>query len=96
MDLQANLEQMKNEARDINSAAKEYEDAVTQLYAVVDNLSTSWQGVDNKTFVDKINSYKNEIQTLGQIVNNYAIFLDGAAGSLDELQGDVSSAAGKL
>ncbi len=96
MDLQADLGQMKQDAREISNAAKEYEDAVTQLYNIVDNLSSSWQGVDNIAFVNTVNNYKKEIQTLGQVVNNYAIFLDGASNSLDDLQGDVGSAATKL
>ena len=70
MDLQADLGQMKQDAREISNAAKEYEDAVTQLYNIVDNLSSSWQGVDNIAFVNTVNNYKKEIQTLGQVVNN--------------------------
>jgi uncharacterized protein YukE len=96
MNLQANLGNMNYEAKEIHDAAVEYNNAVEDLYKIVDNLSSSWQGTDNITFANKINDYKEEIIALGNVVNNYAIFLNKSSGSLDELQGDISSAAGKL
>lgn len=96
MNLQANLGQMNYDAKEINDAAIEYNNAVTELYKIVDNLTTSWQGTDNVAFANKINSYKAEILTLGKVVNNYAIFLNESSGSLSDLQSDITSAAGRL
>lgn len=96
MNLQANLGQMNYDAKEIQDAAIEYNNAVTELYKIVDNLTTSWQGTDNVAFANKINSYKEEIVALGQVVNNYALFLNRSSGSLNDLQSDISSAAGRL
>lgn len=96
MNLQANLGQMSYEAKEIQDAAVEYNNAVNELYKIVDNLSSSWQGTDNVAFANQVNSYKQEIVALGNVVNNYALFLNKTSGSLNDLQGDISSAAGKL
>ena len=42
MNLQANLGQMNYDAKEIQDAAIEYNNAVTELYKIVDNLTTSW------------------------------------------------------
>lgn len=96
MNLQANLTQMSTDAKAINNAASEYQAAVSELYKTVDNLTTAWQGTDNVSYANKVNSYKDEIQALGQIVNNYAVFLNRAAASLQELQGEIASSASRL
>jgi uncharacterized protein YukE len=96
MNLQANLGQMNYDAKDIQDAAIEYNNAVNELYKIVDNLTTSWQGTDNVAFANKVNGYKEEIIALGKVVENYAIFLNRSSGSLNDLQTDISSAAGKL
>ena len=96
MNLQANLGQMSYEAKEIQDAAVEYNNAVNELYKIVDNLSSSWQGTDNVAFANKVNGYKEEIIALGKVVENYAIFLNRSSGSLNDLQTDISSAAGKL
>lgn len=96
MNLQANLGQMNYDAKEIQDAAIEYNNAVIELYKIVDNLTTSWQGADNVAFANTVNGYKEEIVALGKIVNNYALFLNQSSTSLNDLQGDISSAAGKL
>ena len=96
MNLQANLQQMNTDAKDISSAAADYLASVKTLYGAVEELSNSWKGTDNTEYANKVNSYKDEIDALGKIVNNYATFLNRAAASLQELQGEISSAAGRL
>lgn len=96
MNLQANLQQMSTDARDISSSASEYQNSVKTLYTAVEELTNSWQGTDNAQYANKVNSYRDEIEALGQIVNNYAVFLNRAAASLEELQGEITSAAGRL
>jgi nucleoside-diphosphate-sugar epimerase len=63
---------------------------------VVDNLSNDWKGVDNVSFAEKVNSYKNDILALGTAVENYAKFLEVSARTLEETQNDISAAATKL
>ena len=96
MALSASYEEIKSSATSIRSSSEEYKTSVNAIYAVVDNLSNDWKGVDNVSFVEKVNSYKNDILALGTAVENYAKFLEVSARTLEETQNDISAAATKL
>ena len=94
--LEADYEEMDAEASNINKAAQEYINAVEELYTIVDNLREVWEGTDNTVYTETVNSYKSDIQNLGTAVNNYARFLNKAAGTISETQNTVKSGAAGL
>ena len=96
MALVASYEEIKSAANSIKTSAEDYKSGVDAIYTVVDNLSNDWKGVDNVSFAEKVNSYKNDILALGSAVANYAKFLDVSVKTLEETQNEISSAATKL
>ena len=92
----ADYAEMKSSAVTIAKSASEYKDNVSSLYDLVDSLAEIWEGEDNLAFVEKANSYKNTLLSLGDVVNNYSIFLNKAVDVISETQDNNTAAAKRL
>lgn len=82
----ANYETMQTIARETHEAAKRYVDSIDAIYKLVDRTSEIWEGTDNYQFIDSALEYKETMNKLGQVINNYAVFLDKAAVSTARTQ----------
>ena len=94
--IRASYDEMHSAAGEISNAGKEYIADVNSLYQVVDNLVQNWKGSDNLKYASTVNSYKELLKSLGEVVISYAQFLDMAARKIQATQDDVASAAGRL
>jgi len=94
--IKASYEEMNAAANEITGAANKYQANVDALYNTVSNLETSWKGPDNLTYVETVNSYKENLKALGDVINNYSIFLNKSADYLRETQDEVQSDSGRL
>ena len=94
--IKASYEEMQSQANEISKAAEEYTTNVDSLYAIVDNLSDNWKGTDNISFANTVNGYKNDLKSLGDVVNSYAEFLSKAASTISMTQDEISGAASRL
>ena len=94
--MEANYLEMQASAKKIEESAKNYINNINDLYKVIDELSTAWEGVDNASFVNKTGEYQMNLLKLGEVVNNYALFLDKTAIELANTQNDIASSASRL
>ena len=94
--IKATYEEIHESASRISQASGDYITSVNDLYERIDGLANSWKGADNLSFVNTVNGYKNDIKTLGDIVNDYAIFLNKSADAINDAQENVANLATKL
>ena len=94
--IRATYDEMRQAANEVTRYAAEYKDNVSGLYTIVDNLVEVWKGADNIKFGETANSYKDDLISLGDVVTDYANFLEKSANLINEAQDDVSAAAGRL
>lgn len=80
----------------VKTEAGNYASEVKKLYTTVEALSNSWSGADNQEFVKKVEGYKETIEALGKVVENYGIFLTETATNMEKVQSEIKTAASKL
>ena len=83
-------------ANELIQAGEGYIENVKVLYQIIDNLEENWKGEDNQNYVTTVNSYKDDIMTLGTVVKQYGMFLEGSKNIISETQDDITSRAGRL
>lgn len=84
---------LETAATNIENAAKDYESLYNSLYGKTDALASTWQGEDNKAFVNRIADFKPDLQKMKQLMDSYADFLRKAAKSYRDTQDAVTSQA---
>ncbi|MBQ8891500.1 MAG: WXG100 family type VII secretion target [Bacilli bacterium] len=94
--IKANYAEMQSAATEISKAAEEYKTNVEGVYQIVDSLVNHWKGADNVKFANTVNDYKNDLTSLGDVVNSYGEFLNKSAQIISSTQDEISSAAGRL
>lgn len=94
--IRASYAEMKNDAHEITNASEGYTQNVEKVYQEVDRLAENWKGVDNQQYVSKVNSYKEDMLSLGIAVDGYAKFLTRSANMLNDTQDSVADMAGRL
>ena len=96
MKLKASPEEIRTAGKNLVGNADNYLNCVKSLYQTVEELSKSWQGEDNIKFANTVNSYKENINALGQVIGNYGVFLQETANSLEKLQAEIAQHASNL
>ena len=96
MVLKASPEEIRTAGKNLVGNADNYLTCVKSLYQTVEELSNSWQGEDNVKFANTVNSYKENINALGQVIGNYGVFLQETANSLEKLQAEIAQQASNL
>ena len=94
--IKASYGEMKTNANAISKAANDYKTNVGKLYQEVDELVDAWKGADNQEYATKVNSYKQDMESLGVAVDGYAKFLEKAADALNATQDEIKNMAGRL
>lgn len=87
--MKAEYEEMNQQALAIDNAIQNYNNSVRNLYEKISSLGTVWHGIDNKEYVNKILSFKQDIENLGIVVNNYSILLKKSVLKLQEAQEEI-------
>ena len=94
--IRANYAEMQSAANQMTKAAEEYKAGIDSLYKIVDSLVNSWRGADNIKFANTVNEYKNDLASLGDVLNGYGEFLNKSAQIISTTQDEISDAAGRL
>lgn len=76
MKIQVTPEQQAKTVEELRSFANEYKSIREQMFTEVSNLSTKWQGEDNRVFTEKINSALDSLQLMINVLNNSADLID--------------------
>ncbi len=96
MVLKATPEEIRTAGKNLVGNAESYLGSVKSLYETVDTLAQNWQGSDNVQFANTVNSYRENINALGQVIGNYGVFLQETANSLEKLQAEIAQQASNL
>ena len=96
MTLKASPEEIRTAGKNLVTNAESYITSVKNIYQTVEELGNSWQGEDNLKFANTVNSYKENINALGQVIGNYGVFLQETANSLEKLQAEIAQQASNL
>lgn len=94
--IQVTPEQLETTAGRIESLASDYKTQYNQLYSETNAMASTWDGKDNKAFVDQIDGFKDDFEKMHTLMNNYADFLRKSAKAYRETQEAVVAEARKL
>lgn len=59
----------------IVSSAQEFNKEVDNIYSIVNDLKKNWTGSAAQRFTDNIESFKDEYQEFGKLINNFGELL---------------------
>ena len=94
--IQVTPEQLETTAGKIEGLASDYKTQYNQLYSETSAMASTWDGKDNKAFVDRIDGFKDDFEKMHTLMNNYADFLRKSAKAYRETQDAVVAEARKL
>lgn len=89
-------EQLESAAGTIESLATDYQTQYTLLYSKTDDLASTWQGDDNIAFKNQIDGFKDDLQKMYNLMNQYADFLRKSAQAYRTTQENVVAQAKTL
>ena len=94
--IQVTPEQLETTAGRIESMATEYKTQYQKLYSETDAMASTWSGKDNVAFVQQIAGFKDDLEKMHTLMNQYADFLRKSAKTYRDTQDAVTSEARKL
>ena len=92
----AGYEELEIVANNVATAASEYATEIQKLYSKVEELKNAWSGEDNVAYANKVESYKENLQSLGEVLNDYSVFIKNSVNLLKETQSEIASSASGL
>ena len=96
--IRANYVGMEEGASTLEQKGKEYREDLDSLYKTVDELSNQniWQGEDASTFHDKVYSYKDTLNKLGEAIEAEGKFYRDAKNIIEETQQSLKQDADRI
>lgn len=88
------LRNLNNEI--VNSLAPQYEQQYTSLYNRMDDMKATWQGMDIDAYLNRIEGFRREFQTMKSIMEQYAAYLLQSAEAYEGAQEDIKNRANQL
>ena len=95
-DIYVTPEQLDSAAGRIEGLAADYKTSYEQLYGETNAMASSWKGKDNTAFTDQIAGFKDDFQTMYNLMIRYAEFLRTSAKAYRDTQDTVVAEARKL
>ena len=89
----AKLESQAGRIADLNGT---FQSQYNQMFNVVENLSTSWQGQDNVNFATTVTGYREDFAKIKSAIDDYVAFMQQAAKVYRETQQAIAQNANKL
>ena len=94
--IQVTPEQLETAATKIDALAGDYKAQYDALYNETNAMAETWDGKDNKAFVDQIAGFKDDFEKMHTLMLNYSDFLKKSAKAYRETQEAVVTEARKL
>ncbi len=92
----ANTADMSYTGKTIRDLGEEYKTNINSIFGLIDNLGSKWSGEASDKYVTTFNSYKSDLNRLGDTISNMGIALTNAASTFDENENDLKTRAGNL
>lgn len=94
--IQVTPELLDSAAKKITDLAGQYKTLYDKLYSKTEAMSSSWQGKDNQAFISQINGFKDDLEKMKALMDEYATFLTKSAKAYRDSQDTISTEAKKL
>ena len=91
MDVNVNIdqEQVISLGQNIMTKGGEYLSCVKNIYDIVDDLKTAWQGEAAERYAEDIESFKNDYERLGSLILQFGDVVNTAGSGYDSLESDL-------
>ena len=86
--LKVNTTELHEISKEIMELSYKYNEIVNKYYQRINGINgktNEWSGEDANHFIDTINKEKDIYQTVGKIMRDYSIQLDGYVKTVEEL-----------
>ncbi len=94
--IQVTPEQLETAASKIDGLAGDYKAQYDALYSETSAMAATWDGKDNKAFIEQIAGFKDDFEKMHTLMLNYSEFLKKSAKAYRETQDAVIAEARKL
>ncbi|GFN30950.1 WXG100 family type VII secretion target [Paenibacillus xylaniclasticus] len=88
--------QLETAAGKIRDQATEYQKLYNQLYNDVAHMGNAWKGEDNRAYTQQIDGFKDDLENMKRLMDEFARFLTESAKAYKDTQAAIVQAAGKL
>jgi len=95
--IEVTTQDLRNLRNDIiNQLAPQYEQKYTALYRRMDDMKSTWKGIDIDAYLTRIEGFRKEFQTMKQIMDQYGAYLLQSAEAYEATQEDIKNRANQL
>lgn len=93
---QANPEALRSMYKTLMDNKSDYDLEVTNLTRAVEEMKNGWDSADSRVYVEKIEGYQVLLKNIGEVIEEYAKFIDDTATGFENLVSDVADSASHL
>ena len=83
-------------AASIEQQAADYQKVYQQLFTEVEGMAKAWQGADNLAYTTQINGFKDDLNQMKKLMDDYAAFLKQSATAYKNTQDQIVNQAKTL
>lgn len=87
---------LKSAAGKMESQSADYARLYNQLFTEVQGMARAWQGVDNQAYTTQIEGFREDLNQMKKLMDDYASFLKQSAETYTNTQQQVVSQAKTL
>ena len=91
-----NPSKLESVAYQIEQGAADYGKLYQQLFTEVEGMEKAWQGTDNIAYTTQIEGFRDDLNKIKQILEQYALFLKESAKLYKNTQEEIVNKAKKL
>lgn len=88
--------QLDSAAGRVEDLANTYNSTYTALFSTVQDLQNAWSGVDNTTFTNQIEGFRDDFQRMEKLMREYATYLRKSAAAYRDTQNSIAQSAKNL
>ena len=96
MKISVDMNQLIQNASYITQQAAEYEAAYRNVYELLEQLQSVWQGKDYTAFASQLNDFRKDFDMMKRVLDEYARYLRESASVYSRLQEECAAMAGRL
>lgn len=92
----ANTGELASTGSTITRLGNDYKTNVSSIFTVIDNLNTKWSGGASAQYIGSFNSFKPDLNNLGDAVDGMGRALSRAATAFSDNEDDLTAQAKRL
>lgn len=87
---------LQSAAGKMESQAADYARLYNQLFTEVQGMAKAWQGIDNQTYTTQIEGFREDLNQMKKLMDDYATFLKQSATTYKNTQEQIVTQARTL